>query len=93
MVHTGIPVDAAELVNLTGTFQERLKQFPTQSLHGFVEMFDVVGFVSHKPLPIVIHADAPEKIHGLWGETFKHTDMLLQGIDMPSIKNFPPIVK
>ena len=68
----GIPVDAADFEKIAGLVHKGLKQFLAQRLHRLVEGFDILLLVCLEPVPVVIHADAPEKIDGLRGKAGKH---------------------
>ena len=71
-MHPGIPVDPADLQQIAGPVQEGLEQLLAQGLHGLVQGVHILLFVLLEPVPVVVHADAPEKINGLGGETGKH---------------------
>ena len=77
MVHSGIPVDATDLENVAGAVSKGLEQFLSQCLHGLIQRLLILGFMGEKPVPVVIHADAPKKINGFRGEAFKHRIYLI----------------
>ena len=73
VVKPGIPIDPGDLQDAAGLFQKWLKKLLAQRLHGRVQCVYVLLFVFQKPVPVVVHANAPEKIDGFRGETFKHS--------------------
>ena len=72
VVEPGVPVDPADLEDVAGFIQEGFKKVPAQGFHGLVEGIDVLFFMFQEPVPVVVQANAPEKIHSLRGETGKH---------------------
>ena len=88
MVEPGIPVDAADLQDAAGAVQEGLEYCRTQSLHGLVKGIHILLFVGQEPVPVVVHANAPEKINGLRGETCKHKKSFL--LCLPLGEGGPP---
>ena len=82
-MHPGIPVDAADLENITGFFQKGLEYRLAQGLHGLIKAVGVLLFVLQKPVTVVIHADSPEEIHGFRGKTGKHRRFSFQRRVMP----------
>ena len=71
-MHPGIPVDPADLQQVAGLVQKGLEEVFSQFLGGFKEGFHVLLFIGGEPLPVVVHANTPEKINGLGGKAGKH---------------------
>ena len=72
-VEPGIPVDPAALQNIAGRVQLGLEQFLSQGLHGLVQGVYILFFMLQEPVPVVVHSNAPEKIHSLGGEALEHS--------------------
>ena len=76
MVEPGVPVDAADLQNIPAPLPEGCEQVLPQVLHGIVQGFHVLTFIGRKPVPVIIHANAPEKINGLRSKALEHSVFL-----------------
>ena len=48
------------------------EQILSQRLHRLVQVVYIIFFVFQEPFPVVVHPDAPQKIHSLRRKAFKH---------------------
>ena len=71
-MHPGVPIDAADLQNISRLLGEGGEQLLAQSLHGFIQIGNVLLLVGLEPIPVVVHPDAPEKVHGFRRKACKH---------------------
>ena len=71
-MHPGIPINAADLDQIAGAVDIRLKKVLCQGLHRLVEILHIVLLVLQEPFPVIVEPNTPEKIYGFGRKTFKH---------------------
>ena len=84
MVEPGVPVDPADLQNVPAPLPEGCEQVLPQVLHGIVQSFYILALIGRKPVPVIIHADSPEKINRLRSKALKHRVFLFLSMCLPS---------